>query len=262
MSMGPGDDASTDGEPVVGPFDPAGQSSRRTAATLLIIVGAFVAILGVTVLTVFASGTGSDKVSTVVTQPDRHHRSGSTSDSASDGTDGAATAQSGDATTGTLSGKNTGYGIAVPPPARPGVATPQAPGAHSSSHAGYANNANNPGTSTTATTVAPSPSFTSVSPGPVGAGDPLPTVSCGTTTTDGTGAPGVAVSFTWVTTDATSIDIGVDTSAPTAADSGLAASGTATVTFDCSAATHLFTFTAHGAGGTTATLTVTIAAGP
>lgn len=56
------------GEPVpVGPFDPAGASPQRNLAMLLIILGAFAAIMGVAAIGYFASSDGSSPHSSVTT---------------------------------------------------------------------------------------------------------------------------------------------------------------------------------------------------
>jgi hypothetical protein len=72
MPYHPGDQELPPGEPVpVGPFDPAGQSPQRTVAMLFLLVGGFVAIMGVTALAYFSSpsSTPAPAASTTTTQP-------------------------------------------------------------------------------------------------------------------------------------------------------------------------------------------------
>ncbi len=72
MPHHPGDQELPPGEPVpVGPFDPAGQSPQRAMAMLLLLVGGFVAIMGVTALAYFSSPTAppSSSAVTTTTQP-------------------------------------------------------------------------------------------------------------------------------------------------------------------------------------------------
>jgi hypothetical protein len=246
-----------DGEPVVGPLDPAGQSSRRNLAMLFVLIGAFVAIMGVTAFTVFAEPTSQADKLTVESAARDHQRhspylNGDDNSgqlyvpaSAADGSVGSST---GSTTVG--NGLPVGYGVG--PHGNVG-ATPQAKGSGSPSHKSSASNANGGGKTTT-TTAASGVAFTSVTPA-TGT-----TVACtgATTTTDGSGAAGVAVVFTWDTTDATSVDLAIDTPTPIA--TGLAPTGagaTYTVTFACPGP-HTITLTAHGSGTTTATSAITL----
>ncbi len=68
MPYHPGDQELPPGEPVpVGPFDPAGQSPQRTMALLFLLVGGFVAIMGVTALAYFSSSSATPPSSAVTT---------------------------------------------------------------------------------------------------------------------------------------------------------------------------------------------------